>query len=188
MLQNYSEVTHVDLEDMKNYVEEISGHYERCLTRGQFMRRFKRHYEEYFQDAMKALIEARGFADMEHHLVMLNYFFAGDERLYVVKKKIKKIMLALDQPIQAYQILRHVMDLDILTLIESLRLQGYMNTEQAAYCMLVEGAVDEAYDYLMSFDHVPSQALLDYFHAYSMKGYYSLMRHYASHHLELSFG
>lgn len=119
---------------------------------------------------------------------MINYFFGDDARVITLKKALKRVILKLDDPLNVYRLLRHIMDLDHATLIRALVKGRYMNEEQAAFCNLVENDDEEAYDYLVHLDHEPSQSLLEYYGAYSLMGYFALKRHYRTNtRLALSF-
>ena len=81
MLHNYLEEMNIGLEEMKDYLDMIDERYakeaDRCFLTKQLMAVFDRHYDTYLSDGMQALLDAKGFDEMEHHLIMMNYFFCG---------------------------------------------------------------------------------------------------------------
>lgn len=189
MLHNYQEEMNIGLTEMKDYLLAIGDddQVEKCFMTEQLLEFVNKHYNDYLYKGMLALIEAKGFDEMERQLIMMNYFFGEDKLFIRMKRKIKKIMLDLNKPLRVYQILRHIMNLDCLTLIETLHQNGYMNLSQCAYCCLVEGDAEEAYKYLSGMTSRPSTALLDYYHSYSASGYYSLLRLYRRRQPVLAF-
>lgn len=189
MLHNYREKMNIGLTEMKDYLLMIGDYdqVEKCFMIEQLSDFVDKHYSDYLYKGMLALIEAKGFDEMERQLIMMNWFF-GDDKLFIqMKRKIKKIMLKLNKPLRVYQILRHIMNFDCLSLIETLHQNGYMNLSQCAYCCLAEGEAEEAYQYLAAMTDRPSTALLDYYHSYSASGYYSLLRLYHKRQPVLAF-
>lgn len=193
MLKNYLEMMNMTLEDMKDYIYEIDDHYlsddlEQCFLVKQFRMMVEERHDEFVAKAILALMKAKGFSAIEHHLIMINYFFGDDARVITCKRAIKRLVLSLDDPLNEYRLLRHIMDLDHASLIRALVDGHHMNKEQAAFCNLVEDDDEEAYDYLISLDHEPSQSLLAYYSSYSLMGYLALKRHYRqTTRLALSF-
>lgn len=191
MIENYLELMHFTLEDMKDYLEEISSseEVEDCFLERQVKAFVEKHKKEYLAYALTALMNAQGASEMEYHFVMINYFFHGEEVVEKMKAALKPLILATQKPIAIYRLLRHVMDLDCTSLIDALYQAGYLTLQQAAYLCLVEKNIDLAYTYLMACDTMPKEALLDYFHSYSTTGYYALKKHFKkSAKLSLSLG
>ncbi len=185
MLENYYETLHMNLEDMKNYVYKIDPDYdetlEDCFMIKQFKERIQERHDHYLRLSIAGLYEARGYEDMEKHLVMMNYFFEGDPRLREVKILLKRKLLMINDPINQYRLLRHIMSLDKKTLIATLYEKKYISLENAAYFSLVEKEIDEAYHYLFLMEEEPQEALLDLYASYSSIGFLKLMHHYESY-------
>lgn len=180
MLQNYREEMNIGLMEMKDYLMGLSDsdQIERCLSVKELHKLVNEHYQDFLYKGMLSLIEAKGFDAMEHQLIMMNAFFEKDKDFMRMKRKIRKIMLHLNKPLRVYQIVRHIVDYDCLTLIDTLHKKGYMNLSQCAYCCLVEEHADKAYTYLAAMTQRPAERLLDYFHSYSISGYYALLKLY----------
>ena len=67
MIENYLELMHFTLEDMKDYLEEISGseEVEDCFLERQVKAFVEKHKKEYLAYALTALMNAQGASEME---------------------------------------------------------------------------------------------------------------------------
>lgn len=180
MIENYLEMMNLTLDDLKDYLFTVTNNEEadHCFLVRQLKSYVSAHKDYYLAAILEALMKAKGADELEQHLIMLNYFFPDEDVVKLMKSALKKVILATQKPFTIYRLLRHVMDLDCMSLIRELYDASYLNEQQAAYLCLVEKNSDQAYTYLMACDSLPKQALLDYFYSYSSCGYYSLLKRF----------
>ena len=87
----------------------------------------------------------------------------------------KKMAMQYHKGIHVYQILRHIMNMDNVSLIHILFNKGYLNVNEAAFINIVEEKYEEAFEYLKE-SELDNEALLDYFCASAPRLYHQLMR------------
>ena len=182
MLDNYLDKISISIDDMKDYLYLIDPdyqlHFSGCKTLKAVKEEVKTTESYYLFLGLAHLQNVRDFTALENHLVMMNHLFGDNEIYHQEKVKLKKKILKLNDPVNQYRVLRHIMNLSPGLLIESLSQRHYINYEQAAYFSIVEEDIDEAYRYLSMMDHVANDALLDLFSSYTAIGYLRLLRYY----------
>lgn len=182
MLENYLDKISITVDDMKDYLYMIDPdyqiHFSDCKTLKAVKDKVKAIESYCLYLGLAHLQNVQDFTDLENHLIMMNHLFSNNEIYHQEKVKLKKKILKLNDPLNQYRVLRHVMNLSPKVLIETLANRHYINYEQAAYFSLVEEEIDEAYRYLSMMDHVASDALLDLFSSYTATGYLRLLRYY----------
>ena len=194
MLTNYIDKISVNVTDLLDYLYAIDGDYNQHFNHCRTLKAIKDVVyadESYFLFlGLAHLQNVKNFEDLENHLVMMNYLF-GEQPIYHQEKvALKKKIMKLNDPINQYRVLRHIMLMSPQTLIENLYNGHYINAEQAAYFNLVEENTDEAYRYLTMMDHEASDALLDLFASYAPVNYLRLLAYYdkmAQHHYQVRY-
>lgn len=179
MLENYFKLMNMRLEDMKEYLHHIEEDYDEhidfCFMISQLNDYVNNHREYYLQLALKSIINEKGVENIEKNLIMMLYFFNGEEAVNDVKIILRKMVLEYHKGVHVYQILRHIMNMDNETLIHTLFNKGYLTVNEAAYINIVEEKYEKAFEYLKRSD-LDNDALLDYFYVSAPRLYHRLMR------------
>lgn len=179
MLDNYFKLMNMRLEEMKEYLHHIEDNYDEnidfCFMVSQLNDYVNNHREHYLHLALKSIINEKGVDAIEKNLIMLLYFFNGEKEVEQVKIILKKMAMQYHKGIHVYQILRHIMNMDNVSLIHILFNKGYLNVNEAAFINIVEEKYEEAFEYLKE-SELDNEALLDYFCASAPRLYHQLMR------------
>jgi len=178
MLENYYDTNNVTLNEMKDFIYSIDPFYskqlERCHTKKKFIALVKESIDYYYDLSKDKLECVRDFDEMEYTLIMMNQFFSELQAYKNVKISIKKKLLRLNDSINMYRILRHIMSMEPEELVRRLHDQKYITLSQAAYFSLVEENIDDAYHYLSKMKTQPCEALLSYYASYDLLGAWRL--------------
>ena len=121
MLDNYFKLMNMRLEEMKEYLHHIEDNYDEnidfCFMVSQLNDYVNNHREHYLHLALKSIINEKGVDAIEKNLIMLLYFFNGEKEVEQVKIILKKMAMQYHKGIHVYQILRHIMNMDNVSLI-----------------------------------------------------------------------
>lgn len=187
MLKNYLNLMFINLEDAKDYIYSIDKEgynkkLEQCFTMKQLKLMIQKKQQHYLNLGIKHLYSTENFDDLENDLIMMNYFFSQEREFDYIKVHLKDELLKIEDKINLYRILRHLVNIDTKTIIETLYHKSYINEEQAAYFSLIENQIEKAYYYLYAMNDQPHDKVLDLYSSYDLIGTYKLLRHYHQDH------